>query len=290
MMTLSPVPEPFVNEDLSKLENRTNLALFGLMLIPQVRVWFLERLALPSDSKVYPPKNVSGGRPDFVVVDSTGAVAAWIEVELGAENQAQLMKYRQTLTRPIRSIVGPQDAGGDLSLEEIARVVSDTLTETFDHQQMINAGVFTTLVSQMTGSVQPWDYVDPEEIVRHQPLIQALTVHLGHELRFGTPPIAPGTAQVMTITQRGWTIRVFSKAASMGTVAIIWDQSMGRGRIHIPSRDHLARYLPSAPEAVGDFVSFFASLGLDLTAIAEKQRLAIAEQQLVEAAEPLADR
>ncbi|MGE3601399.1 MAG: hypothetical protein AB7N70_38310, partial [Dehalococcoidia bacterium] len=65
---------------------------------------------------------------------------------------------------------------------------------------------------------------------------------------------------------------------------------MGRGRIHIPSRDHLARYLPSAPEAVGDFVSFFASLGLDLTAIAEKQRLAIAEQQLVEAAEPLADR
>src|SRR5437868_3219466 len=85
---------PSVREDVAKPENRVNLALFSLMLVPSFRRWFLERLQLDPQSCVYPPRNQPGGRPDFVVVGANGSVLAWIEVELGGENSAQLSAYR----------------------------------------------------------------------------------------------------------------------------------------------------------------------------------------------------
>ncbi|MCX6023158.1 MAG: DUF6508 domain-containing protein [Chloroflexi bacterium] len=65
-----PPPDLFVREDVSKPENRVNLALFSLMLVPQFRHRFLRELGLDVDSIVYPPRNVPGGRPDFVVIGS----------------------------------------------------------------------------------------------------------------------------------------------------------------------------------------------------------------------------
>jgi hypothetical protein len=103
-MQSAPPPARFVKEDVNKPENRTNLALFGLMLIPGIRTWLLKRLGLPVDSIMYPPQNVLGGRPDFVVVGPNETVEAWIEVELGGENQAQLAQYRARLDEPVLSI------------------------------------------------------------------------------------------------------------------------------------------------------------------------------------------
>src|SRR5215207_9094541 len=85
MATLLPPPALFVNEDIAKAENRVNLALFGLMLIPAVRTWVLDQLKLPIDSTLYPPQNVGVGRPDLVVVSSDNIVVAWMEIELGEE-------------------------------------------------------------------------------------------------------------------------------------------------------------------------------------------------------------
>ena len=66
-----PVPDPFVNEDIAKPENRTNLALFALMNIPHFSDWIVHRLGLPQDTVIYPPQNVAGNlRPDFVTVSS----------------------------------------------------------------------------------------------------------------------------------------------------------------------------------------------------------------------------
>src|SRR5437879_4506424 len=41
-----PAPDLFVREDVAKPENRVNLALFSLMLVPAFRRWFLGRLNL----------------------------------------------------------------------------------------------------------------------------------------------------------------------------------------------------------------------------------------------------
>ena len=73
----------FVNEDISKPENRVNLALFSLMQQDWFREWILKRLCLPTDAVVYPTTNVGSRRPDFKV-ERDGSELAMIEVELGA--------------------------------------------------------------------------------------------------------------------------------------------------------------------------------------------------------------
>ena len=197
-----PVPELFINEDVSKPGNRTNLALFSLMLVPGVRAWLLKQLSLPADSIVYPPQNVAGGRPDFVVVGPDEMVAGWIEVELGGENLNQLAQYRSRHCQPVRSIVGPKSAGGDLSVEAIASFVGGPLFEGLDRQQTTNVGVFTALVSAMAGKPTSFNYMDPTDEVRGRRLVRALSGGLGSMLQFGTPPVSPETALVSTITQK----------------------------------------------------------------------------------------
>ena len=53
----------FVKEDISKRENRVNLALFSLMHQDWFREWILKRLALPTDAVVYPPQPLSAESP-----------------------------------------------------------------------------------------------------------------------------------------------------------------------------------------------------------------------------------
>ena len=59
------IDDLFVNEDVSKPENRVNLALFSVMQQDWFREWFLKSLDLPSDAVVYPPKNVGESSPRF---------------------------------------------------------------------------------------------------------------------------------------------------------------------------------------------------------------------------------
>ena len=85
-MAIARPPEIFVNEDVSKPENRLNLAMLALLNVATFRQWFLHRLGLPEDAVVYPPQHIRGNlRPDYVVTSpDREAVHAWIEVELGA--------------------------------------------------------------------------------------------------------------------------------------------------------------------------------------------------------------
>ena len=276
-----PVPELFINEDVSKPENRTNLALFGVLLVPGVRAWLLERLALPADSIVYPPQNVAGGRPDFVVVGPDDTVVGWIEVELGGEDQGQLVQYRARHAEPVRSIVGPTSAGGDLSLEEIADVLSGPRFQGLDRQQTTNVGVFIALVGAMAGRPASFAYADPTEEVRGRRLVRALRDGLGSMLQYGTPPVTPGTAQVSTITQKGWTLKVSSKAASGGNVTLFLDQAAGREDVRVPSRTCLLRCLPTAPDRVERYAALCKDLGIDIAPLGEAQSLAVAETKVL---------
>jgi hypothetical protein len=277
-----PPPELFVNEDISKPENRTNLALFGLMLVPDIRTWLLKRLALPTDSIVYPPQNTAGGRPDFVVVGPDETVVSWIEVELGGANVSQLKQDRGQLSEPVKSVVGPKSAGGDVSLEEIAEVVNGPQFQDLDRQQTVHVGVFTALVKDVAGKTTLFAYVHPEDQIRARPIVRELANALGNTLRFGTPPITPGTAQISTITQKGWTLRVFSKAAAGGTVSLMRDQVSSKSEVRLPSRARLERCFPTAEDRVAAYVSPWNELGADLAALGERQSLAVAEKAVLD--------
>jgi hypothetical protein len=280
MIKHSPAPELFINEDVSKLENRINLALFNLMLIPEIREWLLSELGFPTDSIMYPPKNNAAGRPDFVVVDNTDNVVGWVEVEQGTENIEQLKIYRDILSQPVKSLVGPESAGGDLSLERITKKINFELENPLDRQQSINSEVFTNLVNQISKGSASWNYVEPSKEVRNNPFILQLGTYLEGILDYGTPPVKPGIAQVSTITQKGWTIRIYSKVAVSRSVSLLWDQSIGRGIIRIPSYARLIRCLPSSLSLIEDYTSFLRTLGVDIRIITEKQNMPIDESKL----------
>ena len=106
-----------MNEDISKPENRVNLALFSLMQQDWFREWILKRLRLPADAVVYPPTNVHGRRPDLKVARD-GSELAMIEVELGT-NLGQAEDYRKQFAT-VKTIWGKRESGSDLSLEEVA--------------------------------------------------------------------------------------------------------------------------------------------------------------------------
>lgn len=291
MATPPPQAALFVNEHVGHPENRTNLALFALMMAAPIREWFLSELKLPLDAVVYPPENISGRRPDLVAVHN-GKVVAWIEIELGGANISQLTDYQQAFfPTPVLSIVGPEGSrrkdADHLSLEAIALAIREFPPERLDAQQRMHADVFTRLVHDTARKSASTDYINPGAEVVSQPLVQQLQVHLGTTLRPGVPPIVPGEALVTTTTQKGWTLRVFARGAKMGSVALLSDVSIGRKMIRVPARPLLLRCLPAGEEAVDGYVAFLQKLGVNIATLAkETDSLPLPEDaMLVHAAE-----
>lgn len=290
-----PTPELFVNEDVSKPENRLNLALFGLSNVPRFREWLICRIEVPEDSVFFPPQNVTANlRPDFVVTSpSRERVHGWIEVELGSENTAQLKAYRKHLKGKIISIAGSQVSGCRdltdcyLSLDEISARVGELKPE-LDPQQLISAEAVTTLIDQEAGTGSSYAYVDPDSEIKNSPIMRMLEEHLGDILEFGTTPVPPGRVVITTGTQKGWTLRIFAREAASKSISLMWDQTLGANVIRVPSADHLRKYLPEAGEAIGDFSKAIRGLGFDIERVRGRESVPVAEQKIMVAMDSLA--
>ena len=168
----TPPPALFVREHVQAPENRLNLALFALLNVPAFHAWFLRRLGIPDGSVVYPPQNVAGGRPDFVAVHPGGDVLCWIEVELGPPDRPQLTNYRTTLDEPVMCIAGTND--GALALGEIADNVRQ-IKPGMDKQQKLSARVLLDLIGLLAGKAATSNYADPEDPLKQELLIAALS-------------------------------------------------------------------------------------------------------------------
>lgn len=127
-----PVPEDaaenFFNEDLSKPENRINVALYGAQAIPAFWEKCREHLKLADDA-VLRRVLLAGrqSRPDFQVIEG-GRPTRWIEAELGGRNVDQLKRYSEAkLDLPeVLSLVGPKvNRHGDPSLARIAEIADE---------------------------------------------------------------------------------------------------------------------------------------------------------------------
>lgn len=267
-------------------ENRLNLALFGLLNVAAFRAWFLRRLRLPEGSVVYPPQNVAGGRPDFVAIGPNGGVQCWIEVELGPPDSAQLKNYRATLDEPVICIAGTAD--GDLELGEIADAVRQ-LQPDLAEQEQLSARVLLDLIGLLAGKADSWSYVEPEEHLRQQPLIAALAERLPDRIIFGTPPLPPGKVLVATITQKGWTLRVYSHASETDrSFSVMWNQAVGRGVARVPSQARLSRHLPNG-DAASNYATWLAEeFDVDVSNLSERQSAPVPELMLLERTDELA--
>lgn len=284
-MGVTPPPALFVQEHVTAPENRLNLALFALLNVREFREWFLSRLDFPADSVVYPPQDTAGVRPDLVVVDEGGRVSAWIEVELGAPDEQQLKQYRSAF--PERVLCIPGTEGGDLSLGEIADRVRQFSAE--DKQHEMSARVLVDLIDRLASKTQPLNYADPDDAVRRERLVAAVVDRTQDRVTFAGPPL-PGQIWLATITQKGWTLRVYShRSSAERSVSVMWNRAIGRGEVRVPSKERLARLLPSGA-AAASYVGWLESFGVNVSALRERQSAPILELALLERVDELVDR
>ena len=290
-----PTPKLFVNEDVSKPENRLNIALFGLLNVIHFRRWLVSRLEVPEGSVFSPPQNVTANlRPDFVVTSpARDMVHGWIEVELGQENTAQLRDYRQHLKGKIISIAGSEVSRCReltdcyLSLDEISDRIEELKPE-LDSQQLISAEVVTTLIDQESGTSSSYAYINPDSEMKNLPIMRMFEEQLGDILEFGTTPVPPGRVVITTATQKEWTLRVFAREAASKSISLMWDQTLGAEVVRVPSADHLRRYLPEAVGAISDFSQAIGVLGFDTERVTGRESVSVAEKKIMAAMDSLA--
>lgn len=264
----------FVNENLNHPENRINVALFGLLGHDWLKNWLLSRLGLSADAIIYPPENQRGVRPDFKVASGDGRTLAWVEVELG-KDPAQVARYRELLDEPVKTIWGRKSDGADLSLEEIADYLSERCSRvpTLSTQSLSQVQHLVKQIEQAleghSSSYQRRDEVS--ETMRNHPLVAGLIERLGSKLRFTTGSVPIGSLKADTNGPEGFSLRVYSRVATQGTLSLL-AISGGRPGVIFPSEAKLRRYLPAHGPQIKAYVSLLRHWGIDLSSYGENQR------------------
>jgi hypothetical protein len=275
-------------EDTAKPENRTNLALFSILMIPEVHDFLCTHLEILHNIIICPSPNLQteefalSSRPDFKVVKSLDDkdIFAYIEIELGKEDESQISNYRSLTNKRIYSIVGKKSyregmqGKGDLSLEEIHNFAKGLKEKYLNSQQHASLELFCNLVQY---------YVEEEsynlllkrsnlsEKMLNTTLIQAVFDHFGRDNILGTGNIKRGHISLDTITENGFSLRVYSTETRMGVS--LMSRSGGRPTIEFPSWVKLKKYFPYKVAEVEEFVNVIFALGAyEIKSLSEKQR------------------
>ena len=259
-----PVKDLFLREDLSKPENRINVALFGLMTQGWFREWFLKKLSLPSDVVVYPPKTYKGYRPDLKAV-SDDSTLAWIEVELGAD-EAQAKCYEKEYCESVKRVWGKRSDACDLSLEEIA----DRLDNQKDlpKQTQVNVDYLRELIREgLAGHIGSPGRATVSDDMRSGPLVAELSQRLGDRLLFdigsGSPRVGYLKADTTdTHNNKGFSLRVRRRDSSSGTVSLMAIKA--ETQLIFPSRQKLNRCLPDRQSEVEAYLRLVSHFGCDV--------------------------
>lgn len=232
----------FVNEDLSRPENRINVALFGLMAQDWFRNWLLRSLDMPEDAIVFPPTNVGAQRPDFTIEDpNSGELLGWIEVEVGSD-AGQLRSYEESFPGRIKAIWG---RSGDLSLERISsRLTSELDAGTLASQPRLSALLLRKLIEQALGEAASASKPVPvsDKMKKHW-LVRALKKGLAGRLDFDLKPAVPGCLKANARGDHGFSLRVYSPKASAREVSVLHVRGAAED-VRFASRARLERYLP----------------------------------------------
>ena len=254
---MSNTDDLFVNEDISKPENRVNLALFSLMQQDWFREWILKQLCLPVDAVVYPPTNIRGRRPDLKV-DRGGSELAMIEVELGT-NPGQAQDYQGQFD-VVKTIWGRKNSGCDLSLEEVAEFLEEP--RCLSPQTQINVQHLSKLIEEgLRGHLSSGERGNVSEEMWNHRLVVALRDLLGGRLEATTNRVGIGHLKADTIGKDGFSLKVNRRDRS-GEVALF--SISGGTHLIFPSRQKLNRCLPNHQDDVDAYRSLITAIGCDV--------------------------
>lgn len=265
------------NEDMSKPENRTNLAFFSTLMIPEIHSFVCDRLELPKDVTIFPSPNLvteeSGStvRPDFKITKSyPGRAIGYLEIELGKEDGAQVQKYNKELGVPVYSIVGKKSyrqngRSGDLSLEEIYYWALKVIESRLNSQQHASLDLFCTLVKRyvIDGNFHASNKrCDISEEISNSPLMRKVYSYFGEPTILRNARIERGKILLNTISENGFSLRVYCTQSRNKTFSLMC-RTAGKKEIEFPSLCKLRKYFPSKKRDTEFLAGIIAQLGAD---------------------------
>ena len=281
----------FINEDLSKPENRVNVALFGMLQQDWFRKWFLNQLNLKTDATVYPSKGCNNIRPDLKVTHDDSTLA-WLEVELGKDEE-QIADYKCKLDAEVKAIWGRRTDGGDFSLEEIA----DYLEAQVSHPPQTAVYIehlYKLIQVGLEGHTRSSKRARLSDEMRDHCLVIGLKERLQDRLMFeyGNEPPQVGYLKADTTASpnnRGFSLGVYSPVAKKSRTLKVISLTAGRPRVYFPSLLKLQRYLPDHYVEIESYASLLARMGLNIGRFGEAQRPSLPLDAVLEELDTLAE-
>jgi hypothetical protein len=265
----------FANEDISKPENRINLSLFGLFLIDDFRVWFLDQFVLPQDAVIFPSKTLKGGiRPDFAVHNKDDKPIAYIEVEIGREDIGQLQNFRSILNVPVLSICGKKEHKANLSLIEIYEELIKIKKKINSKQFEKNVAVYETLIYEniLSYGSERYKSTTISENMKETPIVKELFNKLDIHENVGRT-LYPGEFLMETKKEYGFSLRIYSKKSSVRSTVAVMSQTGGRPEIIFPSKRKLEKYLPTEKQGlINEFAQLLKEIGCPIDNLPEKSQ------------------
>jgi hypothetical protein len=269
--------DPFVREDLSRPENRINVAIFGLMNVPAFHDWLLDSLGFPPDAVMFPPLNTANeggaGRPDFEVRSASGQSAiGQVEVEL-TKNEEQIGRFRRMFPgQRVVALWGRRSSGGDLSLEDVAEFLDKAKAWPNAQARVSALHLRKAIQDALHGARQSVGRATVTDEIWDSPLVVGLRAGVGARLeKFlpGMPALRPGEVRINTTdtgsNNMGLSVRVFSPRSGLKDRSVsILNRSGGAHTIRFSSKTWLRYYLPSHHAVIDELAQLVDRMGGDI--------------------------
>jgi len=263
----------FVREDISKPENRINLAIFHLMMVDEFREWFYRKLNIDRSSVIYPVTNSGGNRPDMIIKNGSKTTGC-IEVELGSENVSQTQTYSQHYER-IYTISGLKSHNTDLSLEEVKDFINNVDKSSYNPQQVLSMTYLSKLIETYIYGFESNTRTQISEKVSEHSFFKVIIDSLQDIISDSISKIYPGEIVIDTVKDEGFSLKVYSSLSNNKKLALI-SRSGGRDTIIFQSADKYKHYLSDKPEEVIKWIEFVDNeLHGNISSLGKNNRISI---------------
>jgi len=263
----------FVREDISKPENRINLAIFHLLMIDEFREWVFNKLNIDVNSTVYPVTNSGGNRPDMIIKNGEKVIGC-IEVEIGNENVSQTLAYSKCYDR-VFTISGLKRHNSDLSLEHVKDFINAAERSKFNSQQILSLNYLSKLIDSYIYGFDTNSRTQISEKVSGHPFFNKIIKELSDLISDDFSKIYPGQIGIDTVKDEGFSLSVYSFLGSKKNVKLIFRRG-GKDEIRFQSSIKYRKYLASKLSIVNDWINFIENdMNCNVSILEEKNNLPV---------------
>lgn len=256
----------FVNEDISKPENRINLALFHLQMNSDFHNWFFNKLNLDTNSILYPVKNIKGTRPDYVIKTIDDKTIGFIEVECGTdlEQFSRFKNIHETEDVKVYSVFGLKKHFPDISLEEIKEYIESNSDSFVNVQELLSSKYLVELINNTIYTIkdtkrQPVN----EDFINSNTFLKELLnkfEYLGIDKDIDINKPIPGHVYYDTNKDKGFSLKVYSSKGVKKGISLL-NISGGRPYINFQSEEKYRDYLRHKSEkTIDEWINFISNV------------------------------